>query len=310
MTSVDPPRAPDGHGALPSDAREGARVSGGADWPAPERPGAEAPPPGPTGADAWPAWTAPVALVSGLIGAFVGGLIVVIVAELAGADVANGDTPPGVLLGATAVQDVALVVAAIVFARMTGPVLAEHFGLRPTPFWRAVGAVFVLYIAFYVFGSIWLELVGGPEDEPLLDDLGVDESTVLLVLGILTVCVLAPLVEEFFFRGFFYRAVRNRLGVAGGAIATGVIFGAMHATSSPVEHLVPLAVLGALFCLLYQYTGSLYPCIAAHAINNSIAFGASEDWGGETGLLILGSLAACGALAWLVAGRWRAEANP
>ena len=292
MTSFDPPRAPDG----PSSAGTGAPP------PLPERPEG-AGPPARSGADAWPAWSAPVALVSGLIGAFVGGLLVVIIAEIAGANATGDDTPPGVLLGATAMQDIALVAAAIVFARMTGPVLAEQFGFRATRFWRAVGAVFALYVAFFVFASVWGSLVGGPDEEPLLDDLGVDESTLLLVLGLLTVCVAAPLVEEFFFRGFFYRALRNWAGIWGAAILTGLVFGAMHATSSPVEHLVPLAVLGALFCLLYQFTGSLYPCIAAHAINNSIAFGDSEDWGAEIGLLVLGSLAACALVCWLVAHR-------
>ena len=124
------------------------------------------------------------------------------------------------LLGATAVQDIALVVAAIVFARMTGPVWAEQFGLRPTRFWRAAGAVVATYIAFAILASLWGLLVGVPDDEPLLDDLGVDESTLLLVLGMLIVCVGAPLVEEFFFRGFFYRALRNRAGIAGAATQT------------------------------------------------------------------------------------------
>ena len=32
-----------------------------------------------------------------------------------------------------------------------------------------------------------------------------------------------------------------------------------------------LALLGVIFCLLYERTGSLYPAIALHAINNSIA---------------------------------------
>ena len=267
-------------------------------------------PPRPTGADAWPAWSAPVGLVLGLIGAFVGGLVVVIVGAAFGADAGGDDTPPGILLGATVVQDIALIAAAILLARSVGPVAAEQFGFRTTRFWRAVGGVFALYVAFLVFASAWQALVGGPDEEPLLEDLGVDESTLLLVLGILTVCVAAPLVEEVFFRGFFYRALRNWAGVAGAAILTGLTFGAMHATSSPVEHLVPLALLGALFCLLYQFTGSLYPCIAAHAINNSIAFGDSEDWGAETGLLVLGSLAACALVAWVVTRARRGRATP
>lgn len=281
-------------------------------WPAPELP--ERPdgagPPGPperTGADAWPAWAAPLALVAALIGATIGGLLVFVVTEAVGGDA--GDEPPGLLLGATAAQDVAFVAAAILFARMSGPVWGDQFGLRPTRFWRAAGLVVATYVAFVIFAGIWTTIVGDPGDEPLLDDLGVDESTLLLVLGALTVCVGAPLVEEFFFRGFFYRALRNWIGVAGGAIATGLVFGAVHFSSSPVEHLVPLAVLGVLFCLLYQATGSLYPCIVLHAINNSIAFGVAKEWGWEILPLTMASVAVCTAIALGVGARWSPDAR-
>jgi hypothetical protein len=272
-------------------------------WSAPERPDGAPPPQRRDGADAWPAWTAPVALVTGLIGAFVGGIVVVLIAEAAGANAVD-DTPPGVLLGATALQDAALIGAAIVFARMTGPVSAAQFGLRPTGFWRSVGAIVLIYIVFAIAAGIWTTIVGSPDEEPLLDELGVDESTLLLVLGMLTVCVAAPLVEEVFFRGFFYRALRNWAGVAGAAILTGLVFGAMHATSSPVEHLVPLAVLGALFCVLYHVTGSLYPCIVLHAINNSLAFGIDQDWDWQIAPLLAGSIALCGLIAWAAARRF------
>ena len=40
--------------------------------------------------------------------------------------------------------------------------------------------------------------------------------------------------------------------------------------------LVPLGVFGALLCLLYHRTGSLLPCMALHALNNSLALGVSQ----------------------------------
>ena len=38
--------------------------------------------------------------------------------------------------------------------------------------------------------------------------------------------------------------------------------------------LVPLAFFGFALCLIYDRTGSLYPCIGVHALNNAIATGA------------------------------------
>jgi membrane protease YdiL (CAAX protease family) len=98
--------------------------------------------------------------------------------------------------------------------------------------------------------------------------------------------------EEFFFRGFYFTALRNWKGLWPAAILTGITFGAIHVGSSPVGYLVPLAVLGFLLCLLYVRTGSLYPCIALHCTNNSIAFGVSQHWGWEILVLLVGSLAA------------------
>ncbi len=275
--------------------------------PEPPPPGDPPPtePPPPTGPDAWAPWSAPTALLSALVLSFIGGLTVVVIAQASGVEVTRDHTPPGVLLLSTAVQDVAFVVIAILFARMTGPVWAEHFGLRPTPWARAAGLVVATYVGFVVFAGVWTQLVGDP-DEPLLDKLGVDQNAALLILGIVAVCVGAPLVEELLFRGFFYRALRNRLSVAVAAATTGIVFAVVHIFSSPIEAILPLAVLGALFCLLYEATGSLYPCIALHAINNAIAFGVSEDMGGATALLVVGSLAASLLIAWGAAQRWRA----
>jgi membrane protease YdiL (CAAX protease family) len=101
--------------------------------------------------------------------------------------------------------------------------------------------------------------------------------------------VLAPVAEELFFRGYFFTALRNWKGVWPAAILTGVVFGAIHAGSAPVGYLVPLAVFGFALCLLYWRTGSLYPCIVLHALNNSLAFGVSQGWGWEIPLVMLGA---------------------
>ncbi len=272
----------------------------------PERPEGAAPP-AREGERAWPPWIAPVGLVSGIAAAFVGGILVAVIAAAAGGDFGE-DQPPAVLLSATFVQDVALVAAAILFARLSGPVFARHFGLRPTPWLTGLAWAFAAYAAFIVIAAIWGAIVQVDNTDELLDDLGVDESTVALVASLVLVCVLAPLVEEFFFRGFFYPALRNWRGVAPAAIITGLIFGLIHAGSSPVEALLPLAVLGILLCLLYEKTGSLYPCIALHAVNNSLAFGFNQKWDWQIPVVLLCSLAICALVVFPLARRWRPAA--
>jgi membrane protease YdiL (CAAX protease family) len=55
-----------------------------------------------------------------------------------------------------------------------------------------------------------------------------------------------------------------------------VVFGAIHAPSGASA--VPLLIVfGILLCLLRERTGSLYPCIALHALNNTFAYAGLTD---------------------------------
>jgi membrane protease YdiL (CAAX protease family) len=106
----------------------------------------------------------------------------------------------------------------------------------------------------------------------------------------MVICV-APVAEEFFFRGFFYRALRSRYSVLVAALIDGILFGIIHWDLSTADGLLivpPLAALGFMFCLVYERTGSLYPVIALHALNNAIAFGVTVEDASVS--LVLGSL--------------------
>jgi uncharacterized protein len=247
---------------------------------------------------AWPPWTAAAALVGGLLAAAVGGLVVDIPALLLGVSITSSHVPGGIEILDTVVQDVAFVLAAIFFAQLGGrAVSAWQFGLRPTPLWPAVRLLLLTLVAFLIFSVVWATLFHAGK-EKLLEQLGVGESTALLLLSAGLTCVIAPICEEFLFRGFIFTALRNWRGTWPAASITALAFGAVHAGSAPAVDLVPLAALGFGLCLLYRYTGSLYPCIAAHSLNNSLAFGSLENWGWQIPVLMGASLAVIGLLAW------------
>ena len=130
----------------------------------------------------------------------------------------------------------------------------------------------------------------------MLEQLGTGESSTLLLLSAALTCVVAPVCEEFLFRGFIFTALRNWRGTWPAAVITGLVFGGVHAGSAPAVDLVPLAGLGFGLCLLYRYSGSLYPGIAGHSLNNSIAFGSLENWGWQIPLLALAALSVIGLL--------------
>lgn len=248
----------------------------------------------------WSPWTAPLALVGGLVLAAVGGLIVDLPLALAfGVKITSGHTPPGIELADTLVQDVAFVLVAVYCAHIGGrAVRAWQLGLRPPGVgWRtAAGYLVLLVVVFLILSAIWA-VIFNPEPEKLLEKLGTNETTSLLVLSAALTCVVAPICEEILFRGYIFTALRGWRGTWPAAVLTGLLFGGVHAGSAPALDLVPLAALGFGLCLLYRYTGSLYPCIVAHSLNNSLAFGALEHWGWQIPVLMGAALACIAGLA-------------
>jgi membrane protease YdiL (CAAX protease family) len=246
----------------------------------------------------WPPWAAPAALLGGLLLATVGALVVDLPALALGANISASHTPGGVTIADTMVQDLGFVGSAVFFARIGGrSASAWQFGLRPPRGgWRlAGGLVIALLIAFIVLSAVWGALVH-PEKEKLLESLGSNEGTALLLLSAALTCVVAPICEELLFRGFIFTSLRNWHGTLPAALITAVIFGGVHYGSAPALDLVPLGALGFGLCLLYRYSGSLYACIAAHSLNNSLAFSGLESWGWQVPVLIVAALAGIAAI--------------
>jgi membrane protease YdiL (CAAX protease family) len=220
--------------------------------------------------------------------AAVAGLVVDLPALALGVKLTTSHTPAGIALADTFVQDLAFVVAAVYCAKLGGKVVHSwQFGLvRPARGWKsAAGAILVLLAVFALVSVLW-SLVTNPGREKVLDTLG---ST---VVSAAVICVVAPMCEEMLFRGYIFPALRNWRGTLAAAGITAVLFGGVHAGSAPVLDLVPLAFLGFGLCVLYTRTGSLLPCMAAHSLNNSVAF---ASLAGYTALE--GSALAVGALA-------------
>jgi hypothetical protein len=250
----------------------------------------------------WKPWTSVLALIAALGAALAGGLVVYVVALIAGANL--DDPPPAVDITATLLQDAAFVGSALIFASMVTRPRPWHFGLRETPLGPAVGYVIAGYLVFIGFAAGWSVLLDLHESDDVVKQLGADQSTIALVAVTILVCVVAPLAEEFFFRGYFFGALRNWRGVWPAAIITGLFFGGIHVGSAPIGFLVPLAFFGFVLCLIYDRTRSLYPCIALHCVNNSIAFGVGEHWGWEIPVILVGSLTVIAMTLRTVARTW------
>jgi len=234
----------------------------------------------------WPAWYAGIGFLVALVLTLV---VVGIVAAATGAS--TSDENPTFTVVATFLQGVIFIGTAVLFASFSGRPRPEQFGLRRTRFWPTVGWAAVGLVSFYIVVALYTAIVQPDAEQTVAEDLGADQGTLgMIAAGFMVICV-APVAEEFFFRGFFYRALRSRYSVLGAALIDGILFGFIHWDFSTADGLLiipPLAALGIMFCLVYERTGSLYPVIALHAFNNAIAFAVTVEEPGVS--LVLGPL--------------------
>jgi membrane protease YdiL (CAAX protease family)/galactitol-specific phosphotransferase system IIB component len=125
--------------------------------------------------------------------------------------------------------------------------------------------VAVPVVAFLtLFSSV---LLGGGEEGlnpaiPVLIDAGSGADFYLLVFN---VAVLAPLFEEFLFRGFFFQQFRRFYSLPNAILLSAAIFAAVHLS---IESFLPLFGLGVLLATVYHTTRSLWAAVITHALWN------------------------------------------
>lgn len=92
-----------------------------------------------------------------------------------------------------------------------------------------------------------------------------DQPTWLLAALFLLIGVIAPIVEEVFFRGYAYNVMRSRWGPIGGVLGSALLFASVHLY---IVQFFSIFILGTVLCILYEKTGSLLTNIIAHSVMN------------------------------------------
>ena len=87
----------------------------------------------------------------------------------------------------------------------------------------------------------------------------------------LVLSVVGPLAEEAFFRGFVFTGLACKWGVPVGALVSAMLFAALH---GQLGLLVPAFAAGLLFVWAFRKSGSLWPAVLAHTVQNTLALGA------------------------------------
>lgn len=89
----------------------------------------------------------------------------------------------------------------------------------------------------------------------------------LVVLSVLVACVFGPVVEEIFFRGFFYPALKKYWGLGWASVVTAGFFAMVHEN---VFAFFPIFFLGIVLCYLYEQRRDLASCISLHMLHNTV----------------------------------------
>jgi membrane protease YdiL (CAAX protease family) len=262
----------------------------------------------------WPLWTAPAGLLLGFMFGSLGTIVVDIVAAGGGASVSHPG--PAALIIGDIVFDLGFVAAALWLASWRQRAPAASFGFRTPRVGRAILALLLAAAAYYLLTAVYSSLLGLHGTDKLPSELGVTHSSAALVAASIFVCVIAPMAEEFFFRGFLFGALRRlpvrlagyELGPWLAAAIVGILFGLAHTGSASSQYLVPLGFLGFVLCLLRWRTGSLYPCMALHSANNAVALGVNQLGASLPEIigLVLGAWLSIGLLTGPLARRGRA----
>ena len=135
-------------------------------------------------------------------------------------------------------------------------------------------------ICLFLLIAVFLKIFSyEPEPQNVVQIFLKRSTEMYLVAFTIFVAFVGPVLEEVFFRGFAYQALKKKWGIWPAAILTSAIFAAFHMNAVAF---LPIMFLGLFLTYLYQSTGSLVAPITAHIIHNTIMVALTLSFKGLT----------------------------
>ncbi|MBU1446472.1 CPBP family intramembrane metalloprotease [Patescibacteria group bacterium] len=135
-------------------------------------------------------------------------------------------------------------------------------------FWVIFGYLFYLGLSTFIlmiFSTFGIGFIGFEAQKSIFDIFGNDPFG--FSVAILIAIIIAPFVEEIFFRGFILQVLGKTMGVFWGSVITALIFAAVH---FEFQSIMPLLILSFILNTLYLKTNSIWTGIVFHIFNNCI----------------------------------------
>ncbi len=165
-----------------------------------------------------------------------------------------------------------IVMALLMFRNMN---FVEFFGLR----WKnarylvviaPMGVIFTYLFFFLLESSGYLDFLKNAfgDDSKEQETVRVYKeasATAIRILIAVSVCVVAPVIEELVFRGYIYASAKRFTDRFFAAAFSSLFFAVVHFN---INALLPLFLLALILTLAYELTGSLWAPISIHALFN------------------------------------------
>jgi membrane protease YdiL (CAAX protease family) len=143
-------------------------------------------------------------------------------------------------------------------------------GFEERSSWGVAGAVIVGgVLATIILGDIsdfvYRHVVGPVPQENVVTIF--PHTSAGLVLFVVLAVLIAPVLEETFFRGFVFQGLASSWGPIAGALLSALVFAAWH---QQLSVLIPIFGLGVLLAAAFYWTRSIYANMTMHAVFNAL----------------------------------------
>ncbi|TDI73394.1 MAG: CPBP family intramembrane metalloprotease [Bacteroidetes bacterium] len=173
-------------------------------------------------------------------------------------------------------QVLGLLIPGLLFARMHSSKPFQFLRLRKTDIryvlLSLLGLIAVFPIVQWIGGAVdslpWPESVRAFEKAQTDMIQNILDQNFSLPFAISMMALTPAICEEVLFRGYVQRQSERIMGIAGGILFSGMIFGLYHLRPTQA---IPLGLLGVYMAYITWRTGSLVPAITVHLANNAFA---------------------------------------
>lgn len=156
------------------------------------------------------------------------------------------------------------VAAMLWFFYRKGPWIVRSFALRQRPQWSIILSLYALLMVLDSGLSAIMAAWGNNGSSFQLDSM--EHGWRGLVYGLVSACVLAPVMEEFIYRGFLFQGLSRKTGFWIAALLSSLVFAVSHFYD--LYGTISVGLCGMATALAYFCSRSLTQAILLHAIYN------------------------------------------